>query len=230
MKKDYDQIINEDYVKTVSIFYDENSDGIKLVDNHGISLNIEQIEQLVKGLNNYNNTHDKSLMKTKQDREMQKALMDISHFRKYKPKKGYVFVYKELTTNKYRFVATQNFDSRFSSLEKEFPNGIELIVKHQTNDVNLLKSILETKFENRRLANNWYGLDETSIAYIKDKGYSEIFNKKEQEKQNEILESIICKTCHNRVTNLEADYYFKCIICQRTYCSHECAIETPHTC
>lgn len=217
---------NRNYV----LEYDEYTNTIIPRDNKGIILNGEQIDNIIQELTDFKNIYNNDYLNAERDRLLRES--DIRENRLLNPphKEGYVFIYKENITNKYRLVATQDYKRRIITLQYEYPTSIEVIAKKKTTDVNLLKEIMTDKYQKYHSHENWFDLTNDAICYFEDEQYQQEFNDRKIMIDYSVYDSIVCEHCKKERTNLNQDNYFICMACKTTYCSEECLVKSDHKC
>lgn len=226
MSKEILSILNTAYI----LQYDKDSNGIIAIDQDGAILNTSQIEQLIEGLTNFKDFYSEELLNIERNKVISKNKYERRTFQQPIHKAGVVFIYKELNTNKFRVVATQDFENRFKSLEYEYPTTIEVIAKVKSKDVNLLKEILLDHYHEHHSHNNWFDLTSDDINYFRNEYYSATFLSQYKKIEDTVHDSIICDKCKQKITNLEQDFYYMCMLCIKTFCSPKCAYNNQHYC
>lgn len=209
---------------------DKDTNEIIPRDNEGILLNGEQIDNLIQELKDFKYTYTDDILNAERDRLLQKSNIRENVLLNPTHKRGYVFIYKEHITNKYRLVATQNYQKRIVTLQYEYPTSLEIIAKKKTTDINILKEVMTDKYQKYNSHENWFDLTEEAISYFEDEKYQQEFETKKAEVDSSIYDSIVCDYCKNKKTNLDQDTYFICMLCKTTYCSEDCLTKAKHKC
>lgn len=216
------------------VFYkfekDEESGGLAPFDDDGAVLNAEQIETLINGLQKFKESYSEEMLEYSRNKILNDSKFEASKFIQPKHKSGYVFIYKEHITNKYRLVATQDYKSRLKTLRYEYPTSLELIAIKETTDVDILKEILIDEYNNYHSHENWFDLTQEAIAYFKNEDYHNVFKKNYELKSKSITDSIQCNTCRKEINNIDQLGYYRCMSCRATYCSEECLNKQEHVC
>lgn len=133
--------------KTYVLEKDENTGVIVPRDNNGVILNGEQIDDLIQGLLEFENVIGNEYLESERNKALQARQFIKQRFLEPKHKEGYVFIYKELITNKFRIVETQEYEKRLKTLQYEYPTSLEVIAKKKTTDVVILKEILTDEYQ-----------------------------------------------------------------------------------
>lgn len=216
--------------KTYVLEKDEYTGVVVPRDNKGVILNGEQIDDLIQGLLEFKNVIGNEYLDSERNKALQARQFMKQRFLEPKHKEGYVFIYKELITNKFRIVATQDYISRIVTLQYEYPTSLEVIAKKKTTDVKILKEILTDKYQKYHSHENWFDLTKEAICYFEDEQYQEEFNGRKTMVDYSVYDSIVCDYCKKEKTNLDQDTYFICMSCQETYCNEECLVKVNHKC
>lgn len=209
---------------------DKDTNTIIPRDDKGVILNGEQIDALIQGLAEFKKVNSNESLAVERSKALQESGINKYWFLQPTHKKGYVFIYKELITNKYRIVATQDYEKRIKTLQYEYPTSLEVVAKSKTTDVNILKEVMTNKYQQYHSHENWFDLTQEAISYFKHGRYQQEFNERIEAINYEVYDKIICDNCKKVKTNLDQKYYFMCILCRKTYCSEECLYETQHQC
>lgn len=201
---------------------DDSSGGLCPVDRHGSILSNKEIDNVITDLIKFKQTYDDVILEDENRNNLHDRFIIKNTFKQCNHAKGYVFIYKELITNKYRIVSTQNYKQRLKTLQYEYPTSLELIDKKYTVDTNLLKEILIEKYSEYKSHDNWFDLDLETIDYFKLEKYDEYFRERYKLLDNTIYETINCDICGKEVNNLQQKYYYECNKCRELYCSDMC--------
>lgn len=226
----YSDIVGHNFRRSHKIVYDEEADGVILIDDKGFVLEAKEIDKLIEGLSKFRNYYSEEALTSHNTRNNNEERISKSIFKQINHKPGTIFIYRELGTNLYRVGYTSDLENRIKSLENSSPNTIDIVSKHYSISSKLLKEFLTDVYEDKHSHNNWYELDESDIEYFRKRLYQSEFEKSLSEKNNKVIDSIVCDTCKKGVTNLDQTYYFQCMLCQKTFCSDECAYTINHVC
>jgi len=216
--------------KTYVLEKDEYTGVVVPRDNKGVILNGEQINALIQGLLEFKNANGNEHLDSERNKALQESKFMERRFSQPTHKEGYVFIYKELITNKFRIVATQEYEKRLKTLQYEYPTSLEVIAKKKTTDVVILKELMTDEYQKYHSHENWFDLTEKAISYFEEEEYQHEFNKRKSIVDCKVYDNIVCDYCKKEITNLDQDTYFLCMSCQATYCSEECLVKVNHKC
>lgn len=202
--------------------YDENSKGVYLMDGHGFIPEKEEMIEAAKGLINFANYSQKDIDQHNKSNLKEEIVVQYT-FRERKKKNGYIFIYRELGTNLYRFGVTKDLHERMIALNNASPVTVQLICSHHSEDISMVKEYLQKKFQGKLSHSNWYRLDYKDIDYVKSKAYKEGFHDWLEEKErSRKKQRITCIACGKTVTVLECKHYYGCGLCGSKFCSEKC--------
>ena len=226
----YSDIVDHNFRRSHIIVYDEEADGVILVDNNGFVLGTKEIDKLIEGLSKFKNYYSEETLTSLNTRNNNEERISKSIFKQIDHKPGTIFIYRELGTNLYRIGYTSDIENRIKNLENSSPTTIDIVAKLYSKSSKLLKEHLTNVYADKHSHNNWYELDKNDIEYLRKRLYQSEFEKSLSEKNNKVIDSIVCDACKKGVTNLDQTYYFQCMLCQKTFCSDECAYTINHVC
>src|SRR5690625_7258801 len=108
-------------------YYDENSKGVYLMDGHGFIPEKEEIIEAAKGLTNFANYYSQKDIDQYNKSNLKEEIVVNYTLRERKKKNGYIFIYRELGTNLYRFGVTKDLNERMIALNNSSPLTLKII-------------------------------------------------------------------------------------------------------
>lgn len=214
----------------LSLVFDEDTESAYFYTQFGDILTKEETIEVVRGLMNFVEIADDNEIIEYNQQPLEYVdyrREEFNHYRNLRRrKKGYVFIYKELVSNNYRFGETKELSKRKESLQNSSPVALDFVVEMYSEDTVSLKEYLQNMFVHRIVANNWFALRDEDISFIKNKGYQGEFQDMLQQRYNEReKEQFVCSnpSCSKRVTDEDQQYYYEYYGDYRyKFCSKEC--------
>jgi hypothetical protein len=214
----------------LSLVFDEETECAYLYTQFGDIITKEETIEIVTGLMNFVEIADENeiIEYNQQPREYVDYLrVEFAHYRNLRRRKeGYVFIYKELMSNNYRFGETMELSKRKEALQNSSPVALDFVVEMYSEDTVSLKEFLQNKFVHRIVTNNWFALTNEDISFIRNKGFQEEFQYMLQQCYNKReKEQFVCSnpSCGESVTDEDQQYYYKYYHNSRDkFCSKEC--------
>jgi len=212
----------------LGIHYKEEFDRAYLYKNQGYVLTKEEHLDVIAALMNFlEQVTDEEIEQTnaKFDREPDYRNPSFNRTnRRSIWKDGYVFVYKELAFNKYKFGFTKDLESRKRSLINASPIALDFIIEIYMENTLEFKEFLEEKFNNRKLPDYWFNLLETDLSYIRRKALQD-FRHLIEKRESRYDEEFTCSVCQTHVSSKRKTSYFKCNHCDGRFDTQKCVIE-----
>ncbi|WP_160719824.1 GIY-YIG nuclease family protein [Bacillus sp. USDA818B3_A] len=214
----------------LSLKFDEDTESAYLYTQFGDILTKEETIEVVRGLMNFVEiVDDNEIIEYNQQptEYVDYHRQEFNHYRFLsRRKKGYVFIYKELVSNNYRFGETKEISRRKESLQNSSPAALDFVIEIYSEDTVSLKEFLQIMFTHRMVTNNWFALTEEDISYIRNKEFQGEFQDMIQQRYNKRKkEQFMCSnpSCGKRVTDEDQQYYYEYYGDERyKFCSKEC--------
>src|SRR5699024_4541938 len=113
----YSDIVGHNFRRSHKIVYDEEADGVILIDDKGFVLETKEIDKLIEGLSKFRNYYSEEALTSHNTRNNNEERISKSIFKQINHKPGTIFIYRELGTNLYRVGYTSDLENRIKSLE-----------------------------------------------------------------------------------------------------------------
>ncbi|EWG08708.1 hypothetical protein [Cytobacillus firmus] len=212
----------------LAINYDEENNSAYLYTNRGYILTKDEHLEVITALMNFlEQVTDAEIEQVNKDFDREPDYRNplfIRTDRRNKWKEGYVFVYKELAYNNYRFGFTKDLEIRKRSLINASPVALDFIIEINMENIEEFKEFLEEKFSIRRLPESWFNLLEEDINYIR-KGALQDFRALIETRESRFDEEFTCPVCQTHVTSKRKTSYFKCNHCNGRFDTKNCVLE-----
>lgn len=227
------EIANKRLLRNLSSFglgihYKEEYDRAYLYTNEGYILTKEEHLDVLAALMNFlDQVTDQEIEQANAKFDREPDYWNPSFERVYRSnkwKEGYVFLYKELAFNKYKFGLTKNLESRKRSLINASPIALDFIIEIYMENIQEFKEFLEEKFSNRKLPDFWFNLLEEDLSYIRREALQD-FRGLIEKRESRYDEEFTCPVCQTHVTSKRKTSYFTCNHCDRRFDTKKCVIE-----
>src|SRR5699024_1990516 len=125
----YSDIVDHSFRRSHMIVYDEEADGVILVDNNGFVLETKEIDKLIEGLSKFRNYYSEEALTSHNTRNNNEERISKSIFKQIDNKSGTIFIYRELDTNLYRIGYTSDIENRIKNVELSSSHDLDIVDK-----------------------------------------------------------------------------------------------------